>query len=437
MTSHTKFTVLVVVAVVAMLAGGSLVYFKDTTPPQVTLTPAQGAVGPNTQFTLAAEDPSGLRLMSVTLEKDGTTLPLCGETPAGKPASAKLAFTLGDAIKGIKDGPVTLKVLAVDGSMHRLNKGNAADLAFTLTLDRTKPRIALTSMQHNLNRGGCGAVAYTLNEPVHESGVRVGDHFFPGHELAPGSWACLFAFPWDMELKDFHPVLEAEDMAGNRRERGFAFHANDREFRHDTLNIPDSFLEAKMPQFEQDYPDETSLLGVYLKVNNETRKQDREAMLALGADTADKPLWSGPFQRLPNAANRAQFADHRTYRYQGEVVDHQTHLGIDLASVRNAQVPAANAGRVVRASENGIYGENVVLDHGMGLMTMYAHLSQIDVAVGDAVAKGQIIGRTGVTGLAGGDHLHYGVFLAGVAVNPVEWWDPHWIKNNVKDRLGM
>ncbi|MFI5324290.1 MAG: M23 family metallopeptidase, partial [Thermodesulfobacteriota bacterium] len=76
-------------------------------------------------------------------------------------------------------------------------------------------------------------------------------------------------------------------------------------------------------------------------------------------------------------------------------------------------------------------GNTVIIDHGMGVATLYGHMSSIDVKVGDRVSKKQILGKTGQTGLAAGDHLHYGVYVNGVAVRPVEWWDDKWIKDNV------
>jgi murein DD-endopeptidase MepM/ murein hydrolase activator NlpD len=66
---------------------------------------------------------------------------------------------------------------------------------------------------------------------------------------------------------------------------------------------------------------------------------------------------------------------------------------------------------------------------------LYSHLSAIDVKEGEPVVKRQILGKTGETGLAAGDHLHYGVYLAGVAVLPVEWWDPKWIDDNITPKL--
>ncbi|WP_239027828.1 M23 family metallopeptidase [Geomonas subterranea] len=98
-------------------------------------------------------------------------------------------------------------------------------------------------------------------------------------------------------------------------------------------------------------------------------------------------------------------------------------------------MPAANRGRVVWADDLGIYGQCVIIDHGLGLQTLYGHLSRIAVKEGEEVRKGDIIGDTGDTGLAGGDHLHFGVMISGQEVNPIEWWDPTWIRNNVTGKL--
>ena len=128
----------------------------------------------------------------------------------------------------------------------------------------------------------------------------------------------------------------------------------------------------------------------------------------------------------------AAFGDRRTYTYDGKVVDQQVHLGVDLASTAQCPIPAANAGRVVFADPLGIHGFTVVLDHGLGLFSMYCHLSQIDVAMSQDVTRGQTLGLSGATGLAGGDHLHFAMLIHGAFVNPVEWWDDHWIRDNVE-----
>jgi murein DD-endopeptidase MepM/ murein hydrolase activator NlpD len=231
--------------------------------------------------------------------------------------------------------------------------------------------------------------------------------------------------------------VTAEDLAGNRTTAGMVHHINDRSFRKDTINLSDGFFNAKMPDFERYFPDAAggSRLDLFLKVNRDLRRRDLEAVYTITAQSEQQILWEGPFLRLPRSANRARFADHRTYTYGGKVIDHQVHLCIDLASTAHSPVPAANRGKVVFAGDQGIYGNTVILDHGFGLFTLYSHLSQIDAVVGQIVDKAAILGKTGMTGLAGGDHLHYGALIHQTYVNPVEWWDATWIKNNISGKI--
>lgn len=429
--------VIVFSIIICILVGagiGGVLYLKDRRAPELTLSPDSGFLGTTSVFSLQALDPvTGVRTLSIFAEQNGKQTKLLSRDVFENPLDITVEFDLSQT--KFRNGPVTITATATDRSIYNLGKGNTATKSWKFEMDTKKPRIAVLSGQHNINRGGAGCVAYTVNEEVSESGVRIGDEFFRGYKQDNGTYLCFFAFPQDMQVKDFAPVLIATDKAGNTRKDSFYYHVNDRQFRHDVINLPDRFLNAKMPQFEDTFPDAANQLERYLMVNRELRVKNRAAMHELGSKSVTKPLWEGRFERLPNAANRARFGDRRVYRYKGKDVDHQTHLGIDLASVRRAPIPAANTGKVVHTGFFGIYGESVVIDHGCGLMTLYSHMSQIDVQIGDMVKKNQIIGRTGATGLAGGDHLHFGVFVGGVPVNPIEWWDARWIGNNIASRM--
>ena len=179
-----------------------------------------------------------------------------------------------------------------------------------------------------------------------------------------------------------------------------------------------------------------NLLDNYLAINGELRASNSQYLIDLADDSAQEFLWSRPFLQMPNSQVMSTFADRRTYLYEGRSVDQQDHLGYDLASTSRAPIPAANDGIVVLARFFGIYGNAVVIDHGFGLMSLYGHLSSLDVSEGDVVERGQSLGRSGETGLAGGDHLHFTMLLQGVPVNPVEWWDGHWIQDRLETKLG-
>jgi murein DD-endopeptidase MepM/ murein hydrolase activator NlpD len=106
-----------------------------------------------------------------------------------------------------------------------------------------------------------------------------------------------------------------------------------------------------------------------------------------------------------------------------------------LARVVNAPVTAANDGKVIHAQYLGIYGNCIILDHGMGVQSLDGHLSAFQVKEGDEVKKGQQIGVSGQTGMAGGDHLHFSMLVNGQFVNATEWWDPHWIEDRIMRKL--
>ncbi len=209
--------------------------------------------------------------------------------------------------------------------------------------------------------------------------------------------------------------------------------------KNDTIPLDDKLLAKVVPEIMSrtpDLADQGSPLANYLQINGDLRRRNAAALLALAEASPAEFLWRESFLPLPNAAVMSSFADRRTYTYQDRVVDHQDHLGFDLAAVRQAPVPSANRGRVALAEYFGIYGNCVVVDHGYGLMTLYAHLSSIAVEKGQMVERGQVLGKSGDTGLAGGDHLHFTTLLAGLPVNPIEWWDAHWIRDRIRGKLG-
>lgn len=414
---------------------GALYYVKaEWTPPTLTLTPEQTTTSTRTVFTVtAADEGSDLRSLQVAVFQGDTAVDIMNKTLPPGTRELREEFTLPKA--GLKNELLTLTVTVKDASWHRLGRGNQAQLVRQMDLDSKPPVISVLSGQHNVNHGGTGLVVYSTNEELAVSGVRLGDHFFPGYPYQPGKYLCFFALPYNADPKGVTPVLTASDLAGNESTVGFNFRPLMKKFRHDSINISDNFLQSKMGQFADLYPDATSTIDLFIKVNSELRAKNVAYLVELGKDTVPQKLWDGTFVRLPNSAPMAAFADSRTYMYQGKAVDHQTHLGVDLASLAAAPVPAGNTGRVVLAEFMGIYGNVVVIDHGFGLQSLYSHLSEIHVQKGDTVQRDQIIGKTGATGMAGGDHLHFGILVSGIEVQPIEWWDPQWIDHNITSKL--
>jgi murein DD-endopeptidase MepM/ murein hydrolase activator NlpD len=293
-------------------------------------------------------------------------------------------------------------------------------------------------------------IVYRVAPPDVSSGVQVGDRYYPGFPAAgigggkapdPTLHVAFFSLAFDQDLNT-RMTLVARDEAGNTVVADFDHKTLPDKFARSRVPIDDAFLSRVVPpilratpelKMPTGTPDER--LAAFLAINSDVRRKNAQQIETVARDSAPEMLWRGPFQRMARAAPEAVFADHRTYMYGGREVDRQVHLGADLASTRGAEVAAANAGRVMHAGYLGIYGNCVIIDHGMGVETLYAHLSAMGVEKGDSVKSGEIIGRSGMTGLAGGDHVHFTTLVAGRPVNPVEWWDPHWIADRVERKL--
>ncbi|MGE4505943.1 MAG: M23 family metallopeptidase [Desulfovibrionaceae bacterium] len=417
----------------ALVAGGYLL-FRDIEPPHLAIGPEASVVAPGTVFpVVAADTKSGLESLVIEIRQEGQVRERFEKRFGERTPTHTESIHLNKELYA--DGPIEISAEAKDQSLYPF--GGVTSSARTFVLDSVKPGIAVAAHALNINQGGAGLVAYTLDEEVQRTGIRSGTQFFPGYQQ-PGTdtWLCLFAMPHDTPPDEFKPQLTAMDLAGNERTATLHYHANARTFKSDRINLPLSFLTRKAELFTQYFPDdpETDPLGRYLKINTELRQKNRARLREIGLDTSPTLHLDGAFDRAPGSTT-AGFGENRDYYYQGAVVDNQTHLGVDIASVKNAPIHAAGPGRVVVAEFYGIYGNCVVLDHGIGLQTLYSHLSEIAVQAGQEVARGELIGKSGVTGLAGGDHLHFGVLVSGVPVNPVEWWDPAWVRNNILSKI--
>ncbi|BCA80962.1 M23 family metallopeptidase [Desulfuromonas sp. AOP6] len=431
--SVKKSSLLFLLLLIAFGAG-AFYYFRDTTAPTVTLSPDSGAIAPVRPLELRLEDTgTGIRDLTVTLLQQGGATPLMSKSfPAG---TTTIREDLSLAAANLSEGPFDIVITVGDHAVYHFGKGNRAEQSFSFSFDRTPPLATVISTGHNFVQGGSALVTFRLAEEVSKAGIVVADRFIPAHRQSSGFYACLVPFPNDLPEKDFVPRIQAVDLAGNEAMTGIFYRAKEQTFRQRRINIDDRFLQAKTPEFKALVPEAGTPVDIFLAVNRDLRQSNREKLVGFAGQTSATPLWEGAFLRQPQSATLALFGDRRSYYYNDQKIDSQIHLGIDLASVVQAPVHAANTGRVVFAGYLGIYGQCVIIDHGLGLQTLYGHLSKIDVAEAENVSKNQIIGNTGLTGMAGGDHLHFGIVVAGVPVNPIEWWDAQWLKNNVDSRL--
>lgn len=427
------FSTLCIFILFGVLGFGAYTFLKDMDGPTLVLSPDTGRLSPTRNIVLTLDDPSGIRSVSVAVRKNNSSIVVFQKHFAEVLPKQTVTFSLKEA--GIREGAFDLEIKAVDASLAGFGQGNTRTQMMPMRMDTQPPRISVKSLPPNVRRGGTGVVQYTLNEDVLYSGIKVGDLFFKGYQQPDGSYLCFFAFPHTLAPAQYSPEITAEDLAGNITASRLAMRALDRPFKFDKIQITDAFLEKVSQQLYDLAPNAANPLERYITINRDVRAGNVKFLLETGNKSHNSILWAGAFARLPRSAARAGFADQRSYVYQGQEIDNQYHLGFDLASLMHAEIPAANNGVVVFAGDMGIYGNLLIIDHGMGLMTLYSHMSRFTVAPGDTVKKGDTIGHTGSTGMAFGDHLHFGVLVGGVEVTPLEWLDPKWIKDNITGRV--
>lgn len=452
------FKTLGLVLLLALLAVAALAWFR-TGAPEVEVEAQRPGIGRTASpVTVRVAEPArGLTSVRVEVAQEGREPVVVEERTYDQPPRPFWAFWgpraerdefevgIGrDTVEGLQEGEATIRVVA-ERAGTPLRKGDPVVAETTLPVRLRPPVLSVLSGQHYVQQGGSGTVVYHVGESALEEGgrhgVRAGDEFFPGHPLPDGNdgdFFALYGVPWDVSDSSEVRVV-ASDPIGNEAEAGFVDRWFPRPPRSDTIELSDAFLQRVVPAILSQVPeleDRGSLVENYVQINSELREENRQRLKELAKESRDEFLWREPFLQVPGGQVMSSFADRRSYVYEGEEVDQQTHLGFDLATTQQDQVPSANRGVVMLAEYFGIYGNAVIVDHGYGLMTLYAHLSSFDVQEGDQVERGQSLGRTGATGLAGGDHLHFTTLIQGEPVNPVEWWDAKWIRDRVKSKLG-
>lgn len=347
-------------------------------------------------------------------------------------AQETLPLTVKTADLRLHDGPAILKVTATDHSLFN----NQATLTQPVQIDTVPPMINLVKNINYINQGGTGFVAYQPSKPLSATGVYINNYLSPAHAIMidnKPSYMTYFALPMDAGKTSTQIMVFARDEAGNETTMVVPCVIKEKKFRSDKMNISDNFLQQKMPEFQAMLPalQGKTPLEVFTYVNSQIRHDNFLTIQKICEKSSDKELWEGTFLRMKDAAPMALFGDKRTYVYNGKIVGESIHEGVDLASNARSPIEAANKGIVVFTGSLGIYGNTVIIDHGLGMFSLYGHLSSIDTTVGKNVAKGEKIGLSGMSGLAGGDHLHFSLIVGGKFVDPKEWWDPHWIKDNI------
>jgi murein DD-endopeptidase MepM/ murein hydrolase activator NlpD len=438
---------LLLLIVLAIVGGGIGWYLAGREPgPQISITSPEGFVGQKGALAFTVETPDGrLTELGAAIEQNGQRLSLATEaaiTASGQPRQ-DITLPLGKAAQPtLVNGPATITVSASRPVFFGLRTAST-----TVTRDvqvrLDPPRVSVVSLHHYINLGGAEFIVLRATPPDVHAGVRVGDAEYPAYPGSavgltdPALRVAFFALRHDQDVNTTISAF-ARDEAGNQASTPVDHRPFPKTFVRSRIPIDQRFLDrvvpaiaAETPEVKVDTSSPEGLLQGFLAINGGLRQQNAETIRGLAVKTQPRMLWTEAFAQLGNSQVESRFADQRTYFFGDKEIDRQVHLGFDLASVQQAPVHAANTGVVVFAGFLGIYGNCVIVDHGLGVQSLYAHLSSMAVKEGDPVEKGAELGRTGVTGLAGGDHLHFTMLLQGTPVNPVEWWDSHWMQDRV------
>ncbi|HDK81844.1 MAG TPA: M23 family metallopeptidase [Nitrospirae bacterium] len=347
------------------------------------------------------------------------------------PETGEKTYTLQVKPKdmGLTDGPATVVIRARSGILKDIK------YEVSSTIDTIPPKLEVLKASPYIDRGSAGFASFRASD-ADSVFVKLDEHMFRAFRSGPETESIYYVFfPAPLDIKDkavFYVV--AKDTAGNQTVRSLPTKFKDKKYTESSITIDDSFMNSVISPLLN----ETSIsdpVSSFKKVNEDWRKESMTKVFELGQTTDPDILWDGRFLQLRNSKVMAKYGDRRVYLYNGKAISRSVHLGYDLASVSNSPVEAANSGVVRFSGDLGIYGNTVIIDHGMGLMSLYGHLSTVTVRQGQSVEKGDIIAQTGSTGLAGGDHLHFGILLHGIEISPLYWWDPHWIKVNILDYL--
>ena len=441
---------LLLLIVIAVVGGGIGWYLAGREPgPQISITSPEGFVGQKGSLTFTVVTPDGpFSALDAAIEQNGQRIPLAPEGGiAFVEPQQPISIPLGKASQpALANGPARIVISASRPVFFGLRTASST-VTREVQVRLDPPRVSVLSIHHFINLGGAEFIVLRATPPDVQAGIRVGDAEYPAYPgtavgLAdPAVRVAFFALRHDQTVATTISAF-ARDPAGNQATTPVDHRPFPKTFVRSRIPIDQGFLDRVVPAIAAETPDlkidassPEGLLQGFLAINGGLRQKNAEAIRGLATKTQPQMLWREAFAQMGNTQVESRFADQRTYFFGDKEIDRQVHLGFDLASVQHAPVHASNTGIVIFANFLGIYGNCVILDHGLGVQSLYAHLSSMAVKEGDKVEKGAEIGRTGVTGLAGGDHLHFTMLLQGTPVNPVEWWDGHWMQDRILRKI--
>lgn len=388
---------------------------------------------------VAVEDVSGLKSFKATFSTPHDDWVVIDDKTPG--AGGKKIFDIlpPKGVRRVEAESVTLTIEATDNSLWGMFMGNTVKEELTLVIDQRRPVLSIIANSYKIQKGGSAIVIFRAVDP-HMQSLKIetnyGKTFIAQPFYREGYYASLLA--WPVQSENFSAVVVARDRAGNETRSSVPLRLKDHVYRTSKIELSDAFLDGKIAELANEY-EQTAGVDERLeqfRIINEKVRADNEKIIhnvtSKVSDTMITDFNPAPFYPLVNGQKVADFGDHRIYSYKGqENVSQAYHMGIDLASVHNGAIMASNGGNVIFSQANGIYGNLPIIDHGFGLYTLYGHCSDVHVQEKESVTAGQEIAKTGLSGYAMGDHLHFGILVQGIEVRPEEWMDTKWISDNI------
>ena len=428
---------LLILFLIFLIIAGGYGYFKgivDFSKPTISFKEIPKFIGANKQIEFIIKDNNpGIKETSVFIIQNEKNIKLLEDKNIPEGLKEK-TYTLNIKARQLRlrEGNAKLLIITKDGSLL----GNKTTTELNVKIDLTPPTLSILSSPSTIINGGTGFVFYRTSKDIAKTGVKVGNlkfkcfnKIFENQNL----YGCAFPYPYYWNKK--RPIIVfATDRAGNTSQSSVMYFFKKVRYKRSVIKVDDDFIQTKVKPLSDKEIEDPAQLFKY--VNVEIRKRNEDEIHKITKDVKQlKPMFHGKFLQLKKSVMLGGFADYRKYKYKGKIIKGADayHKGMDFASIKNAPVQAANDGIVRFAGFLGIYGNSIIIEHGMGVFTLYSHLAESKVKEGDTVVKGQEIGITDTTGLAKGDHLHFGVLVQGLEVHPIEWLDRKWIKTRFEN----
>lgn len=431
-----------IISLVILLLIVAFFYFIHVSPyfekdPPVIQTPNMSYWNTKIDLPITISDKSGIRFYEIVTIVDNVVVSDDKTSVEKDSADTTINLTLPiPKVNLINGSHLTYKIIAKDWSYNHFFFGNTTEKDFELTIDTKPPKVRVIQMSNSIVKGGSAAVVFYANDEA-MADVSLTNGYqsliaFPFYKK--NYYVCII--PWYIKNPTFKGEIIAMDKAGNIKYFNINFTRYNRSYSSSNIALKNNFIDGKISEILENtnnvsLSDFNNPIDVF-KYVNETIRHNDDSIISEKILNLNKPLDNlNTFKPLENARVVGLFGSHRKFSFNKVDAGESYHLGIDLASTKNAPVIASNDGVVVMSEELGIYGNAIMIEHGYGLVSLYGHLSEAYKKEGDIVKQGDIIGRTGYTGLAFGDHLHFEILVQGEPVMTNEWMDSKWLKANI------